>query len=106
MSRIFEQEFSDLQARTHAVSKEHGFQEQSGNPLYVPAALGLIGTEVSEALEAHRTGKDSQVGYELADIVIRTMDLAQALNINLAVAITEKHRINSRRTYKHGDKRY
>lgn len=98
--------FTELQRQAYAVAKKHGFQEEEGNPLYVPMKLGLIGTEVSEALEAHRIGKDNEIGPELADIVIRTMGLAQSLGIELGKEIIEKHKINTDRTFKHGNKKY
>ena len=102
----FRKAFRKLQSLTYSVAKEHGFQEYQDNPLYVPTKLALIGTEVAEAIEAHRTGKDAELDHELADIVIRTMDLAESLGINLADAIVTKHRVNCKREFKHGNKRY
>ncbi len=98
--------FRKLQKAIYSVAKQHGFQEFEGNPLYVPTKLGLIGTEVSEAMEAHRKGQDSELDHELADIVIRTMHLAEYLKIDLAKAIVTKNTINSTREFKHGNKRY
>jgi len=64
------------------------------------ARLALIGTEVSEAVEALRVGED--VGPELADIVIRTMDLAGFLGINLGGEIVKKMQKNLDRPAMHG----
>ena len=70
----------------------------------VAEKLALIHSEVSEAMEAsrknlmddkltHRKG----VEVELADAVIRILDLAGALNLDLAVAIQEKLMYNKTR---------
>jgi NTP pyrophosphatase (non-canonical NTP hydrolase) len=92
--------------------------------------LMLIVGEASEAHEEIRAGIDPKLTYyptknleptptermfaqkgphkpegvpsELADIVIRVLDLAGALEIDLADAIKEKAAYNSTRGYKHG----
>lgn len=67
------------------------------------ARLALIGTEVSEAVEALRKGASTgEVGDELADIVIRTMDLAGFLGVDLESAIEEKMERNRQRPRMHG----
>ena len=69
--------------------------------------MALIASEVSEALECHRAGHaENDLDHELADIVIRTMDLAESLGIDLAEAIVEKNEFNSTREFKHGNKLY
>ena len=71
--------------------------------------LGLITTEVSEAIEArreglndkhlpHRTGEE----VELADAVIRIMDYCGKKGYDLGGAIYEKLEYNKTRPYKHG----
>ncbi len=94
------------QKDTYIVAKNNGFEEYAGNSLYVPTKLALIMSECSEALEAHRKGEDEDLPYELADIILRTMQLAEALGIDLQKAVEEKHAINVNRPYKHGNKRY
>ncbi|ASW27669.1 pyrophosphatase [Klebsiella phage YMC16/01/N133_KPN_BP] len=80
---------------------------------WVSAKLMLIVTEVAEAMEGHRKGlKDDKIPHrgmlevELADAVIRIMDLAGGLNMDVAGAIVEKlaynmsredHRIENRK---------
>lgn len=80
---------------------------------WVSAKLMLIVTEVAEAMEGHRKGlKDDKLPHrgmlevELADAVIRIMDLAGGLNMDVAGAIVEKlaynlsredHRIENRK---------
>lgn len=102
----FTYSFGHLQKAAYAVSKAHGFHESDTNPFFVPTALALIGTEVAEAVEAHRKKQMDNMPSELADIIIRTMDLAETLNIDLAAAIVKKHDFNKDRPFKHGNKLY
>ena len=46
----------------------------------------------------------SSVEFELADVVIRVLDLAEALHIDLEWHIEQKHKYNTMRPYKHGKK--
>jgi NTP pyrophosphatase (non-canonical NTP hydrolase) len=72
--------------------------------------LCLIHSEISEALEALRRGNPpddkipeySGAEAELADVVIRIMDLAHARGWRVAQAIEAKMRFNAGRPYKHG----
>lgn len=80
---------------------------------WVSAKLMLIVTEVAEAMEGHRKAlMDTHLKHrgmlevELADAVIRIMDLAGGLNMDVAGAIVEKlaynlsredHRIENRK---------
>lgn len=71
---------------------------------WVSAKLMLIVTEVAEAMEGHRKGlKDDKIPHrgmlevELADAVIRIMDLAGGLNMDVAGAIVEKLAYNMSR---------
>ena len=64
--------------------------------------IALMHSELSEALEADREGKEfddkltdkSAVGVELADCIIRIFDTAAALNINIADCFLSKCRYN------------
>lgn len=82
-------------------------------PTVATSCLGLVGTEISEAIEAvrkhnPRTWSDAKTPdtlvRELAGAVIRCMDLAQWLELPLAEAIVEEIKRNSERGYKHGGK--
>lgn len=106
LGHAFKDLFGRLQQETYNNSFQHGFQETEGNPLNVPVKIALIMSEGAEALEAHRKGEERKIPHELADIVIRTMDLAESLQINLAEAILEKHAFNQTRPIKHGNKLY
>lgn len=69
------------------------------------AEIGLITTECAEAMEECRNEQlDGSLAYELADIVIRTLNFATRNKINLEPFILEKHKRNMRRDKLHGRK--
>lgn len=81
------------------------------------AELGLIMTEVAEAIEEVRhgramdevyytgeTNKPEGVPSELADVVIRVLDIADAYGIDLGAVIREKVAHNRTRGLHHGGK--
>lgn len=115
-----------LSKQVHANAKEKGFYTSDRN---IGEMLALIHSEVSEALEADRknryaTGRVSDLieldsesftnsfekdvkntfEDELADIVIRVMDLAAYKNIDLESHIKAKMKYNTSREFKHGKK--
>jgi len=70
----------------------------------VPEMLCLTHSEISEAMEAHRKNlMDDKLPHrkgievELADAVIRIMDLAGGLELDLAGALVEKMEFNANR---------
>jgi len=70
----------------------------------VPEMLCLIHSEISEAMEGYRKGLQDDkihdrpmVEVELADAVIRILDLAGYLNLDLAGAVIEKLEYNRNR---------
>lgn len=71
----------------------------------IPAVIGLIHTEPSEALEAFRHNDKENFIEEIADTVIRCFDLAYGLEMDLPGAIAAKLEKNRQRGYKHGGKR-
>jgi NTP pyrophosphatase (non-canonical NTP hydrolase) len=108
-------EYDCAQEETLKKALEHGGVD-------VPEKLMLIVSEVSEAMECYRKSPDLDagavtcdearagkkpegMGSELADVVIRTIELAYALNIDIGKAIETKMAYNETRSYKHGGKR-
>lgn len=103
--RLGNKTFTQAAAEAAATYEEHGgkIEGAMGGLAY----LMLIATEVSEAAEEIRRGryyggpidyaKPEGLPSELADIVIRTMVLAEALGINLEDAIIEKQKYNKTR---------
>lgn len=110
------------QAHEHA--KQFGFYD---SPRNTGETLCLIHSEVSEALECDRKGRFSSADLdgvselqgeffkttfeslvkdtfedELADIMIRVMDLAASKSIDLEKHILLKMRYNAMREYRHG----
>lgn len=69
-----------------------------------PTLLALIHSEVSEALEAYRDEKP--VDEELADVIIRVLDLSDRMKLNIDKAVREKIEKNKSRGFKHGRKRF
>lgn len=82
-------------------------------PTVITGCLGLVATEVSEAIEAVRkhdpstwadaNAKDTLV-RELAGTIVRCMDLAERLELPLAEAIVAEIKANAERGYRHGGK--
>jgi len=66
------------------------------------AELGLIATEIGEAIEAVRDGDERELGFELADIVIRTLNMANRKGIDIESHILAKNKKNLKREKMHG----
>ena len=99
--------FEAVQKDVHANAVAHGWWEE---PREDGTLIALIMSEAAEALEALRKGNGpdehcpefSGAEVELADVIIRIMDMAEARGWNVAGAIVAKHEFNKTRPYKHG----
>lgn len=102
-----------LQHEIHRNNIDHGFWAEERSNLY--EKLALAHSEISEALEVLRDGHDpAQVWYrttdskpegfgmELADTVIRLLDVAERCGIDLWGCVEEKHEFNKSRPFMHG----
>lgn len=70
----------------------------------IVALLALVHTEASEATEAVRRPDYLNFGEELADIIIRTLDIAAGLQVPIAEAVARKLEENKQRGERHGGK--
>ncbi|MBU3208561.1 nucleotide pyrophosphohydrolase [Clostridium algidicarnis] len=84
------------------ISKDGEEQVKIDKRNAIATRLMLIVSEVSEALEGLRKDDRDNFKEELADIVIRTCDLAGGLDIDLEAEILNKMEKNKNRLYKHG----
>jgi NTP pyrophosphatase (non-canonical NTP hydrolase) len=75
------------------------------DPYKVPAVLSLIHSEVSEALEAFRKDDAANFEEELADVLIRLLDLAGGICQRFDDVVASKLEVNRNRAHKHGGKR-
>lgn len=94
---------NELCIQAFETAKSKGWHDE---PRETGTKLALIHSEVSEALEADRMGDQENFAEELADVVIRVLDLCGSMGINLEKAIAEKMEKNKDRSYKHGGKAY
>jgi NTP pyrophosphatase (non-canonical NTP hydrolase) len=99
----------------HSLASEKGFYDGFQHTATdICSKLALLHSEVSEAVQEVRDGRElhtiqyradgKPAGFpiELADIILRTLDLAGALGIDIDTAVAVKHGYNETRPYKHG----
>lgn len=112
---------NDLARAAHETAVEHGFYEEHHRITYdlridgmhdvadiverdfTLAQIAKIASECGEAVAAIQHGEtDEAVAEELADIVIRTLDLAGHMCVPFGDILMDKMEKNKNRPYKHG----
>jgi NTP pyrophosphatase (non-canonical NTP hydrolase) len=100
-----------LAKELHEVAVEKGFWPDKVDDIFITKQLMMIVSEAVEVMEAIRKDKGKQeVADEMADIIIRTLDLYQGLRNNgyvdgeLQVALNNKTDFNKSRPERHGVK--
>jgi NTP pyrophosphatase (non-canonical NTP hydrolase) len=95
----------------HTTAVEKGFWPEKVDDIFITKQLMMIVSEAVEVMEAIRKEKGKQeVADEMADIVIRTLDLYQGLVDNgyvdqgLQMALNNKTSFNKSRPERHGVK--
>lgn len=102
---------NELAKEAHEISKSKGFYDMQPDLM---TQLVLVHAEVSEAVEAERIGdsrlriddkgKPEGVPSELADVIIRVLDICANRNIDIDEAVTKKLAYNKTRAFMHGKK--
>ena len=104
---LFVSEFDMISDYVHATAVSKGWWDEDRND---GELIALIHSELSEALEALRAGNPpdckipafSGLEVELADAIIRIMDMAAARRLDVAGALMAKIKYNQGREWRHG----
>ena len=104
-------EFDAVAQEVNHIAIEKGWWEGERNE---GELIALMHSELSEALEAIRNGNPPDdkipeftgVEAELADVIIRIMDMAAAKGYRVGEAVIAKINYNKNRAYKHGGKKF
>jgi NTP pyrophosphatase (non-canonical NTP hydrolase) len=111
MKQAFVEQWESDAAAVHDIAVSKGWWKDDRNN---GELLMLMVSELAEALEGLRHGNPasdhipafSLVEEELADVVIRIMDVAMARGWKVGDAIVAKIEFNRGREYMHGGKRF
>jgi NTP pyrophosphatase (non-canonical NTP hydrolase) len=102
---------NQMAGRIHSNAVLHGFWPDDKSERNVGEMIALVHSELSELLEAVRDGGEApsekldgftQCEEEVADVLIRLLDLCTGKGWRLAEAVLAKHAHNIGRPHKHG----
>lgn len=101
--------FDELAEQLHETAVLKGFWPDDVDDIFITKQLMMIVSEAVEVMEAIRKDKgEEQIADEMADILIRTLDLYAGLvehgytKVSLDYALDKKANINKDRPERHG----
>lgn len=114
MENKLKMNIQELMNEFHATAVDKGWWEQERN---LGETMFLINTELSEAFEEWRNGKGlAEIYYsaegkpegvpvEIADAIVRILDMCAGFGIPIVEALQIKKEYNKTRPYRHGGKK-
>jgi NTP pyrophosphatase (non-canonical NTP hydrolase) len=98
--------FGDLIALCHTELSEAYEEYRNGHGVNERYYTGSFRTDNEGKMtpDSVVSGKPEGIPSELADVMIRILDMAEAFGINLQEVMLEKHEYNKTRGYRHGGK--
>lgn len=109
-------DFNTLRDEIHAMACAKGWWDADKGTRNFGELMALVHSEVSEALEEYRDrrgtqeihysdkGKPEGIPIELADVLIRVLDICGAYDIDIEHALRLKMAYNESRPWRHGGK--